>query len=261
VGFEVTAQAYRRFMGRYSEPLAVVFADACSVPTDGSSGLRALDVGCGTGALTRVLVDRLGVDAVGACDPSESFVAAVRSRFPGLDVRAASAEALPYDDSAFERTLAGLVVHFMADPVAGLAEMARVTVPGGVVGATVWDFETGAGPLDVFWRAARTLDPDVRDESGLAGVRAGQLLALFESAGMAGAVPSALSVDVVHPSFEEWWEPFTLGVGPAGDLVQRLSDGDRQALRARCREMLPPAPFTVSAGAWTVTWSKPGASV
>jgi SAM-dependent methyltransferase len=259
MGFEVPAQAYRRFMGRYSEPLAVVFADACGVPENGGHGLRALDVGCGTGALTQVLVERLGVDAVRACDPSESFVAAARSRLPGLDVRAAAAESLPYDDGSFDRTLAGLVVHFMADPVAGLAEMARVTAVGGVVGATVWDYETGAGPLSVFWRAARTLDPDVDDESGLAGVRKGQLHALFESAGMVGAVASLLSVDVVHPTFEEWWEPFTLGVGPAGDFVQGLSDSDRQELLVRCRALLPAAPFTVAAGAWTVVWSKPGA--
>jgi len=261
MGFEVPAQAYRRFMGRYSEPLAVVFAEACDVPAVGAPGLRSLDVGCGTGALTQVLVERLGVEAVGACDPSESFVAAVRSRFPGLDVRRATAESLPYDDASFDRTLAGLVVHFMADPVAGLADMARVTAPGGVVGATVWDYETAAGPLSVFWRAARILDPDVDDESGLAGVRKGQLPALFESAGMDGAVPSLLSVDVVHPSFEEWWEPFTLGVGPAGDFVQRLSDDDRRTLQARCRELLPPAPFTVAAGAWTVVWTKTGAGV
>src|SRR5215831_9193192 len=101
MGFEVPAQAYRRFMGRYSEPLAVVFADACSVPANGAHGLLALDVGCGTGALTQVLVERLGADSVRACDTSESFVAAVRARFAGVDVRTAAAESLPYGDASF----------------------------------------------------------------------------------------------------------------------------------------------------------------
>ena len=174
-----------------------------------------------------MLVDRLGAGAVRACDPSEAFVAAMRSRFAGLDVRRAPAESLPYDDAVFEWTLASLVVHFMTDPVAGLAEMARVTAAGGTVAATVWDYGRDGGPLSVFWAAARDLDPDVADESGLAGVREGQLVSLFASAGMAGAEQSLLSVEVVHPSFEEWWEPYMLGVGPAGDLVQSLSEHDR----------------------------------
>ena len=256
MAFEVPAHAYGRFMGRYSEPLAVVLADACAVPTsDGSaSGLRAVDVGCGAGALTQVLVDRLGVDAVNACDPSEAFVAAMRARFPGLDVRRAPAESLPYDDAAFDWTLASLVVHFMTDPVAGLSEMARVTAAGGTVAATVWDYDDEGSPLSVFWAAARDLDPDVEDEAEFAGVHEGQLVSLFASAGMDGAEQSRLSVEVVHPSFQDWWEPYTLGVGPAGDLVQGLSEHDRAALQDRCRALLPPAPFTIGAAAWTATW-------
>jgi SAM-dependent methyltransferase len=259
MAFEVAAQAYGRFMGRYSAPLAVVLADACGVPaSDGArpSLVRALDVGCGTGALTRVLVDRLGAGAVRACDPSEAFVAAMRAGFPELDVQRAPAESLPYGDALFDWTLASLVVHFMADPVAGLAQMARVTAPRGIVAATVWDHGRDGGPLSVFWAAARDVLPEVADESGLAGVREGQLVGLFASAGMAGAVQSRLAVEVVHPSFEEWWEPYTLGVGPAGDLVQRLSEGERTALQDRCRALLPPAPFTIGAAAWTATWTQ-----
>jgi SAM-dependent methyltransferase len=233
-------------MGRYSGPLAPAFADFAGV----AAGERVLDVGCGPGALTAELVERLGADDVSAVDPSESFVAAARVRHPDVDVHQAAAEELPFEDDVFGAALAQLVVHFMADPVAGVREMARVTSEGGVVAACVWDHGGGRGPLSVFWDAAHELDAHVEDESRLAGARQGHLVELFEAAGVRDAEEADLVVDVEHPSFEEWWEPYTLGVGPAGALVARL-DPDRQAqLRERCREMLPEAPFVVSAHAW-----------
>src|SRR5689334_8386669 len=129
-------------MGRFSEPLAVPFAAYLRL----RAGLRVLDVGCGPGALTAVLVAELGEAAVSAIDPSESFVAAVRDRWPGVDTRLGVAEALPWPDDSFDCAAAQLVVHFLTDPVAGLAEMARVTRPGGTVAATVWDFAGGTAP-------------------------------------------------------------------------------------------------------------------
>ena len=145
MSFAVGADAYGAFMGRFSEPLALRFADVAGVT--GPPAGPALDVGCGTGALTRVLVDRLGADRVCAVDPSPPFVAAMRERFPDVDVRAGRAEALPFDDGAFDAVLAQLVVHFMTDPVGGLAEMVRAARPGGVVAACVWDHGGGTGPL------------------------------------------------------------------------------------------------------------------
>jgi SAM-dependent methyltransferase len=247
VSFAVGADAYDRFMGRYSVPLAPQLADFAAV----AAGQRALDVGCGPGALTAELVRRLGPAAVAAVDPSEPFVAAARERHPGVSVRRAAAEQLPFEDQAFDVALAQLVVHFMADPVAGIREMARVTRGHGVVAACVWDHADGNGPLSPFWEAAHELDPDVEDESQLAGAREGHLSELFEAGGLLDVEERTLSVTVEHPSFEEWWEPFTLGVGPAGGFAARL-DAERQAeLRELCREKLPVAPFVLTASAWT----------
>jgi SAM-dependent methyltransferase len=200
VFFDVSPDAYARFMGRYSEPLAVLFADLAGI----RRGQRALDVGCGPGALTAELVRRLRGDAVCAVDPSEPFAAAVGERCPGVDVRLAAAEQLPFGDGAFDVTMAQLVVHFMSSAVVGLREMGRVTRAGGVVAACVWDHAGGRGPLATFWQAVRELDPLALDESGLAGVREGHLAQLFGQAGLSVTQATALTVQVQHATFDEW---------------------------------------------------------
>ncbi len=247
MSFRVSADAYDRFMGRYSGPLAPQLADLAGV----SEGQKALDVGCGPGALTAELVTRLGTGAVTAVDPSDSFVAAARERHPGVEVQGATAERLPFPDGIFDVALAQLVVHFMADPVGGLREMARVTRRGGVVAACVWDHGGGGeGPLSVFWRAARELDPQVRDESALAGSAEGQLAELCSLAGLHQIEATSLSVVVEHPTFEDWWQPFTLGVGPAGSYAAGLDDAGRSRLRDRCNVYFPDEPFVLTARAW-----------
>jgi SAM-dependent methyltransferase len=249
MSFEVGADAYGRFMGRYSQPLARAFVQLAGVEPGGT----ALDVGCGAGALTAELVTLLGAAAVSAVDPSEPFVAAMRSRFPDVDVRLSGGEELPYPDGSFDFTLASLVVSFMTDPVAGLAEMARVTRPGGLVGATVWDHAGNTGPLSPFWGAVLEIDPDAHDESGRPGVREGALADLFEAAGLHGLNSTTLTVQLALADFDDWWEPFTLGVGPAGDYVARLDEPDRERLKAQCAQRFPPSgPFEVAASAWTV---------
>ena len=173
-------------------------------------------------------------------------------RFPGVDVRSAVAEQLPFPDDSFDLALAQLVVHFMTDPVAGLHEMARVTRPGGLVGACVWDLAGDTGPLATFWQAARDLDPQARDESGLPGGRENHLAELFAESGLSDIEPTTLSVVVRFATFADWWEPFTLGVGPAGAYVARLDESSREGLRRRCADLLPVEPFDVSASAWCV---------
>ncbi|MEX1170432.1 MAG: methyltransferase domain-containing protein [Chloroflexota bacterium] len=246
MSFDVEADAYDQFMGRYSRLLSAQLADLAGV----RSGQRAIDVGCGPGALTAELVKRLGPDAVAAVDPSEPFVAAARDRHPGVSVLQASAEQLPFADSAFDAALAQLVVHFMADPVAGLTQMARVTRRDGVVAACVWDHAGGQGPLGHFWRAARELDPEVDDESRLAGAREGHLAELFDAAGLRDIEETVLSSSLEHETFDSWWEPYTKGVGPAGAHVARLNAGRQAELREACRTLLPGAPFVITARAW-----------
>jgi SAM-dependent methyltransferase len=246
VTFDVAADAYARFMGRFSSPLAVRFLDLVGPQQDA----HALDVGCGPGALTTVLVERLGASRVAALDPSAPFVASLRERLPTVDVRRGEAEHLPYDDDTFDVALAQLVVHFMRDPVAGLREMARVTRPGGTVAANVWDHGGRSGPLTPFWDAVAELDPAAPGEGRLAGTREGHLATLFEDAGLAEVEQSSLIVRVNFDSFEEWWEPFTLGVGPAGAYVAGLDAVRRAELRALCARRLPDGAFTIDASAW-----------
>jgi SAM-dependent methyltransferase len=242
------ADSYARFMGRFSEPLAPLFADLVEVP-DG----RVLDVGCGPGVLTAQLVDRYGVDRVDAIDPSAPFVAAARERLPGVDVRQGAAEELPYADDAYAAALAQLVVHFMKDPVAGLREMARVTRPGGTVAACVWDHGGGRGPLSRFWDAAADLDPGVQNESSSPGSREGDLQRLFGEAGLVDVRDGQLSVTIGLTSFEDWWAPFEEPAGSVGDYLATRSPEQVGELREHCRSLLPDGPFEMTVWTWVAS--------
>jgi len=233
-------------MGLHSRQLAPQLVDLAGL----SPGHRALDVGCGPGALTTELVTRLGAGSVAAVDPSESFVVAARARHPDVDVRRATAESLPFADRAFDAALAQLVVHFMTDPVAGLREMARITRPDGVVAACVWDHAGERTPVSTFFRAARDLGLGVQDESALAGAREGHLVELFKASGLRDVEGTVLVARVWYSSFDDWWTPFSFGVGPAGAAFAALSPDHRARLRQRCEALLPPAPFELVSFAW-----------
>jgi SAM-dependent methyltransferase len=245
-GFEVAAERYDAFMGRWSRQLSPQLADLAGV--DGPA--RVLDVGCGTGMLTAELVRRVGAAGVAAVDPSGAFVGAMRERFPGVDVRQAGAEALPWPDATFDAALAQLVVHFMTDPVGGLAEMRRVTRPGGVVAACVWDFGGGRWPLRTFWETARELDATVDDESERPGTNRAHLVELFAAAGLEDITTADHVVRLDLPGFDAWWQPFTLGVGPAGQYLASLDEAGQARMREGCRARLPDGPFTAAGAAW-----------
>jgi SAM-dependent methyltransferase len=246
MSFNVAAEAYDLFMGAWSGPLSPLFADFSGI----RPGMHVLDVGCGPGSLVAELVARVGTERVAAVDPSESFVAAARERYPRVDIRVASAEALPHLDGSFDATLAQLVVHFMSDPVGGLRQMARVTRPGGAVAACVWDHATDRGPLSPFWLAVGELDPGAPNESALAGAREGHLVELFRQAELRGVVGGEVSVTRRFAKFDDWWHPFTLGVGPAGGYLSRLDAARRERVRERCQAHWPEGPFDMTAVAW-----------
>jgi ubiquinone/menaquinone biosynthesis C-methylase UbiE len=246
VSFEVAGDAYDRFMGRYSRPLAGSLTDWLDV----RAGERALDVGCGPGAWTEHLVERLGADRVSAIDPSAPFVEACRARFPEVDVQQGGAESLPYADASFDVAGASLVVHFMKHPVAGIAEMARVTRPGCWVGATVWDLAGRREPMAPVWSALSAIDPGHPGERSLPGGATGQLEALFEQAGLVDVDGTELAVTVTHPTFEEWWDPYLHSVGPVGEAIAALDAQELERLRVACRDRLGPGPFEITAVAF-----------
>lgn len=246
--FLTSGDAYDAFMGRYSQPLAVTFADAAGV----RAGQSALDVGCGPGALTGVLVDRLGAAAVSAFDPSPPFVLECATRHPGVEVRAGSAEAIPFDDACFDRALAQLVMHFVADPARAASELRRVVRPGGVAAACVWDFAEGMEMLRHFWDAALTVDPDAPDEARtLRFGRAGEIADLLRSAGFVDVAETTITVTSTYQSFDELWSGFLAGIGPAGSFCVACPDDVRAALRDEMfrRVGSPAGRFTLAATA------------
>jgi SAM-dependent methyltransferase len=246
--FAVAGEKYDRFMGRYLPTLAVAFADAAEV----HAGMSVLDVGCGPGGLTRELVERVGAENVAAIDPSPPFVEAARERNPGVDVREAGAEDLPFEDDAFDAALASLVVAFMQDASTGIAEMSRVTKPGGIVAACMWDVRGGMTMLRVMREAAASVIPDLPAGRPLPGTSEGDLGDLLRGAGLSDVEEGTISASAEYASFDDWWEPFMFGIGPHASYVAELGDDQKHAVRDRARQLLgnPTGPFTLDARAW-----------
>jgi SAM-dependent methyltransferase len=249
--FAVPGDAYDRYMGRYSRMLAPRLADFASI----EPGSRALDVGCGPGALTAELAHRLGADSVIAADPSRPLVAACAERVPGADVRVARAESLPWPDDSVDAALAQLVVNFLEEPAAALIEMRRLVRPGGVVAACTWDYSDGMRMLRTFWDAALALDSEAPDESRTMHYQDPHDLAgLWRETGLEAVETAPLDVEVEYRDFDDFWEPFLSGVGPGGAYCTSLSRERQVALREECRRRLgdPRGLFTLTARAWAV---------
>ncbi|RPA10377.1 class I SAM-dependent methyltransferase [Gordonia sp. OPL2] len=245
--FTSPADGYDRFMGRYTRTLAPELVDATGLDRNA----RVLDVGCGPGGLTGVLAGHVGAQNVAAIDPAPQFVAACRERHPDADVREGMAEALPWPDGVFDAALSCLVVGFMTDADHGLREMARVTRPGGVVAACMWDLdEGGMTMLETFWAAARRLDPDVVGERMRVGVGRGDIATRLRAIGLRDVADGALTARADYADFDDFWEPFTFAVGPAGAYLAALPADHQEQIRQLCRPLLPDGPFTLEARAW-----------
>ena len=254
--FTAAVESYDRFMGRYATGLAPKLADAAGV----RAGQRVLDVGCGPGALTVELARRVGEHNVAAVDPAPQFVAVCRTRVPGADVREGVAESLPWDGGTFDAAMCSLVVAWLRDADRGIVEMSRVTRPAGTVAAAMWDFSGGGLPmLSYFWRAARQLDPSIPDDQPRAGVSEGDLVERFTRAGLEGVTGGTLETSVDYAGFDDYWEPFTGGGGPASSaFYASLDDAGKARLRDTVRASLPGGPFTLSGRAWLALGTVPG---
>ena len=255
------AQAYERFMGRWSARLAPSFLDAVlgAEPTDTPG--TVLDVGCGTGNLSAEVLARWPGSHVVAIDPSPPFVAVTRERLaPGrAGVLVGSAMQLPQARGSVDAALALLVLNFLPDPAVGAAEMRRVTRPGGVVGAAVWDYGGGMAMLRTFWDAAAAVHPRAGavDEALARPAQEGGLEVLFSGAGLRHVDSGLLEVPMRFSSFADYWTPFLAGIGPAGDFVRGLDDEGRTALRSELLRRLGDGPIEMTSTARWVAGSVP----
>ena len=252
--FAGPADHYDRFMGRYTPSLAVAFTDAVGV----TAGRRVCDVGCGPGGLTRELVARVGPANVAAIDPAPQFVLACRERNPGADVREGVAEELPWPTGTFDITLSSLVIGFMTDPERGVHEMRRVTRPGGIVAACMWDISHGGMTmLRLFWTAVRRVEPTAAGEARLAGTSEGDIADRFRRAGLTDVVDGSVRAEASYTGFDDFWTPFAFGVGPSGQALLSLSDEQKDRVRETCRDALPAGSFTLDARAWYARGTAP----
>jgi SAM-dependent methyltransferase len=256
--FRTSPEAYDKHVGRYGRALAEALVTAAGV----KSGDRAVDVGCGPGALTQVLAERLGAEHVAAVDPSEPYATACASRVPGADVRVAPAEQLPFDTGSRDAALAQLVVNFMSDAAQGVGEMGRVVRPGGVVAACVWDYAGRMTLLRAFWDAAVGLglpEAEERDEGRIMRYcQPGELGDLWRASGLSEVEVTGLVVTADYESFDSLWEPFERGVAPSGAFAQALPPSEREQLRAEYHRRLgePEPEFQLSARAWCAVGRK-----
>lgn len=252
--FGAFADAYDRHLGRYSPSLAAQMIRLATI----TSGQRALDVGCGPGALASALVAALGPERVAAVDPHEPFVKACRARLPRADVRIAAAETLPFADYHFDVVLAQLVLDLVEDPQRAVAQMRRVLRPGGVLAACVWDYPGEMTMLRAFWDAATALDPlaatalDAGRRMRLC--RRGELGQLWRAQGIERVEEGEFIASAHYADFEAFWSPFQAGIEPAGAYYKALEAQDQAALREECWRGLgsPTGPFYLGARAWFV---------
>jgi SAM-dependent methyltransferase len=240
------SDGYERFMGRWSRRLAPLFVTFAGV----TGGDHVLDVGSGTGALSAAAAAIESVQVTGI-EPAAAYVHYAQEHLDG-HFEVGNAMALPFADDSFDRTLAMLVLNFVPDPAAALQQMIRVTRPGGVVAAAVWDYGEGMQMLRMFWDAAVALDPAAapRDERHMPLCTRGALGGLWRAHSLSDVDEQPLNIDMPFASFDDYWQPFLGGQGPAGVYVSSLAESARRALESRLRTRLDD--LKLCARAWAV---------
>jgi SAM-dependent methyltransferase len=242
------SDGYERFMGRWSRRLAPLFVTFAGV----TEGDRVLDVGSGTGALSAAAA-AIGSVQVTGVEPSAAYVAYAREHVSGR-FEVGDALALPFSDDAFDRSLSMLVLNFVPNGATALQQMVRVTRPGGVVAAAVWDYGDRMQMLRTFWDAAVALDPNAapRDERNMPLSARGSLAELWRRHGLQSVDEHPLTIEMPFASFDDYWQPFLCGQGPAGVYVSSLAESTRRALESTLRGHLGDRSVTLEARAWAV---------
>lgn len=254
--------AYERYMGRWSRLVADAFL---ARPVCGP-GARWLDIGCGAGALTTAVAARCRPRTLLGVERSAGFVAAARAGTPPpAQFATADAQALPVRDGVVDVAVSGLVLNFLPEPAAAVAEAARVVAPGGLVAAYVWDYAEGMGFLRHFWDAVARVDPAsaaALDEGRrFALCRPGPLRRLWSEAGLVEVEVEPIEIPTRFTDFADLWDPFLAGQGPAPGYVASLAPAARQRLRETLREQVPAradGSIALRARAWAVRGRKAG---
>lgn len=246
---------YEQYVGRWSRRVAPQFLSWLNVPP----GRRWLDVGCGTGALCAAIVDRCSPASVAGVEPSEGFLKAARENLAGrVQLHQGSATAIPLADASVDAVVSGLVLNFVPEPRAALAEMARATGSGGMIGAYVWDYAGKMELMRLFWDAAVELNPDgAKMDEGIRFplCRPQALAELFTGAGLKAVETTSIDIPTPFADFEDYWRPFLGGQGPAPAYAMSLDESARARLRDRIRERLPArkdGSILLTARAWAV---------
>ncbi len=255
-GMFADAEAYERFMGRWSRVVARLLLDFASLPQRGS----VLDVGSGTGSLAFAIARRYGQLGALGVDPSAEYVAYANAKNLSptrVSFEIGDAQKLRFADASFDAAVSLLVFNFIPDPGKALRELRRVTRPGGGITAAVWDYGAGMRMLRVFWDAAVALDPGAEkmDEKHMPLCRAGELSDLWRLGGLQGVREQAIDFTMRFESFADYWDPFLLGQGPAGAYVRSLNGDRLAALRSEVKRRLrltEGLPIDLPARVWAV---------
>lgn len=255
-----SAAAYERFMGRWSAPLARLFAEF-ALAQDGG---RVLDVGCGTGSMVQAVVEKNPRSAIVGIDPVQGFIDHCHARFADTRITfdRGSALELPYPDDSFDQALSLLVFHLIPDPAKAASEMRRVTRAGGKVAACAWD-SVGMQRTSILWEEQLKLDPGAaaQAERPRHCNREGELARLWRETGLGNVEETSLEISTDFLSFDDYWLPFLDGVGPTGSYVAKLPDDCRDALKNALRKRLlggrADGPIHLRARAWAVRGTVP----